>query len=125
MWKSKTGGGALELSRLARPIGVARPAGLRPVGRLTKAYLKALREAEIAAWREPGYHQDTPVPPAPSPTFALARSALRAASSRAETWFFGVLVGGAAIALGWNLVRGLDLALQWEKFSGLMRQALS
>ena len=93
---------------LARPL----PA-VRVVPRSTnRAYLRALRAAEMAAWQEPAPRPARP-PRLPAPT-----------RSTAEGRLFAVL---SALALG-SVLHGLltsgEFVLRWDRLVALVRQLL-
>jgi hypothetical protein len=91
-----------------------------PASPLNRAYLKALRQAEMAAWERANRRPERPV--SMRPTFVRLPAPARDAR---ENWLYAVLAVLAVATVGSQLWTTLQLAGNWHNFVQFVRQLIA
>jgi hypothetical protein len=99
---------------------IARSAARLPVLPTNRVYLKALREAEMAAWESASAKvQATATPKQVTPRLPSAPR------DRREGWLYAVLTGLCATLLGHELWTAFQAAGNWHNFVQYVRALLA
>jgi hypothetical protein len=120
----------LSWSSFAGPVSASCPVGTEetprvatavPQARANPQYLRALRAAELEAWK----HADRTeaVLAGHVGTAAMLRAAAR--DDRLESWLEGLIVAGAATAVGYAMSAAFDLVERWPAFVELVSWMLA
>lgn len=111
---------ALSLEKSARQAAVARLPVRVPVVPQNRAYLKALREAELALWETPSANL-----PVPGRNQRVAERLPTPDRDAREGWFYAVLAGLCITLLGYELWTAFQAAGNWYNFVRYVRELLA